>query len=165
SISDGAITLVRVPLPAVHVNIPSFLFIPGPFELVLGGPLDFTLVDGVGLFTLMALGLAFTDVLTDAMMVENGRPRGLTGAFQSVQWACITLASVAVGELGGHLAETRSLGAALLLAACFPLISLGMGASFVHEAPARFDRAAFVETWKAIRAAAGGREVWIVAGF
>src|SRR5207247_1022869 len=55
----------------------------------------FTLVAGVGLFTLMALGLAFTDVLTDAMMVENGRPRGLTGAFQSVQWACITVASVA----------------------------------------------------------------------
>ena len=30
-------------------------------------------------FTLMSLGLAFTDVLTDAMMVENGKPRGLTG--------------------------------------------------------------------------------------
>src|SRR5207249_9572902 len=41
----------------------------------------FTVIAGVGLFTAMALGLAFTDVLTDAMMVENGRPRGLTGAF------------------------------------------------------------------------------------
>src|SRR5215510_5384659 len=30
------------------------------------------------------LGIAFTDVLTDAMMVENGKPLGLTGAFQSV---------------------------------------------------------------------------------
>src|SRR5213592_130134 len=117
------------------------------------------------LFTGMGLGLAFTDVLTDALMVENGRPRGLTGAFQSVQWACITLSSVVVGELGGNLAETRSLRAALLLAACFPLISLAMGASFVHEAPARFDRAAIRETSRAIRAAARGREVWIVAGF
>src|SRR5207249_10637569 len=165
SISDGAITLVRVPLPAVHVNIPSFLFIPGPFELVLGGPLDFTLVDGVGLFTLMALGLAFTEVLTDAMMVENGRPRGLTGAFQAVQWACITLASVLVGELGGHLAETRSLRAAFLLAACFPLMSLSMGVSFVRETPARTDKAAFFETWRAIRAAVSGREIRLGAGF
>jgi MFS family permease len=33
------------------------------------------------LFILMALGLAFSDVLTDALMVEQGRPRGLTGAF------------------------------------------------------------------------------------
>src|SRR5437667_9820904 len=75
----------------------------------LFGIMRFTLVPGVGLFTAMALGLAFTDVLTDAMMVENGRPRGLTGAFQSVQWACITVASVPVGDLGGFLAEARSL--------------------------------------------------------
>jgi MFS family permease len=125
----------------------------------------FTLVEGVGLFTLMALGLAFTDVLTDAMMVESGRPRGLTGAFQSVQWACITLASVLVGELGGQLAETRSLRASFLLAACFPLMSLSMGASFVREAPTRANRAAFLETWRAIGATLRGREIWVVAGF
>lgn len=33
------------------------------------------------LFTIMGFGLAFTDVLTDALMVESGRPLGLTGAF------------------------------------------------------------------------------------
>jgi predicted MFS family arabinose efflux permease len=126
---------------------------------------QFTLVAGVGLFTLMALGLAFTDVLTDAMMVETGRPRGLTGAFQSVQWACITVASVAVGELGGYLAETRSLRLAFLLAAGFPIISLLMGAAVVREPASRFDRAAVAETWSAIRAALREREIWLVAGF
>ncbi|MBF8288780.1 MAG: major facilitator superfamily MFS 1 [Candidatus Rokubacteria bacterium] len=55
-------------------------------------------------FTLMALGLAFTDVLVDALMVENGKPMGMTGAFQSVQWGAITTASILVGELGGYLA-------------------------------------------------------------
>jgi MFS family permease len=30
----------------------------------------------VGLITVMGLGLAFTDVLVDALMVENGKPRG-----------------------------------------------------------------------------------------
>jgi len=49
-------------------------------------------------FTCMALGLAFTDVLVDALMVENGKPLGLTGAFQSVQWGAITVASILVGE-------------------------------------------------------------------
>ena len=131
----------------------------------LFGVTRFTLVPGVGLFTAMALGLAFTDVLTDAMMVENGRPRGLTGAFQSVQWACITLASVLVGELGGFLAEARSLRVAFLLAACFPLISLFMGVFFVRETPVRADTAAFGQTWRAIRAALGAREIWVVAGF
>src|SRR5204862_6934535 len=122
-------------------------------------PLTFTLVEGVWLFTLMGLGLAFTDVLTDALMVENGRPRGLTGSFQSVQWACITLASVLVGEIGGQMAETRSLRAALLLAACFPLMSLTMGVSFVREAPARANRAAFLETSRALWAALNARDV------
>src|SRR5438445_2996026 len=125
----------------------------------------FTLVAGVGLFTLMALGLAFTDVLTDAMMVENGRPRGLTGAFQSVQWACITVASVLVGVVGGRLAETRSLRAAFLLAACFPMISMLMGLLVVREPRTTFDREAFRETLGAIREALAHRDMWLVACF
>src|SRR5438128_9532084 len=104
-----------------------------------------------GLYTAMGFGLAFTDVLTDALMVENGRPRGLTGAFQSVQWACITVASVLVGVVGGRLAETRSLRAAFLLAACFPMISMLMGLLVVREPRTTFDREAFRETLGAIR--------------
>jgi len=124
-----------------------------------------TLVAGVATFTLMALGLAFTDVLTDAMMVESGRPRGLTGAFQSVQWACITVAAVGVGILGGWLAETRSLRGAFALAACFPLISLGVAALFVHEPRVRTDRLALRRTWVAIVSALRERDLWVVAGF
>src|SRR5499426_2009549 len=131
----------------------------------LFGLTTFTVVEGFAIYFLMALGLAFTDVLTDAMMVEGGRPLRLTGAFQSVQWACLTLASVLVGELGGRLAETRSLRAAFVLAGCFPLMSLTMGLTFVRETPARASREAFLETWRAIRAALGGREIWLVAGF
>ncbi len=118
-----------------------------------------------GLFTVMGLGLAFTDVLVDALMVENGKPRGLTGAFQAVQWGAIYTASVLVGELGGFLAERRSLSAAFILAALFPLISFGMTLFVVHDPPARADREAFRQTMAAIRAALGERDLWIVAGF
>ena len=131
----------------------------------LFGLTTFTVVQGFVLFFVMSLGLAFTDVLTDAMMVESGRPLGLTGAFQSVQWACITLASVLVGEIGGQLAESRSLRTAFLLAACFPLMSLSMGVTFVRETSARANKAAFLETWQAIRVALRSREIWVVAGF
>jgi predicted MFS family arabinose efflux permease len=133
--------------------------------ITMFGVSQFTLVAGVGLFTVMALGLAFTDVLTDAMMVETGRPRGLTGAFQSVQWACITLSTVLVGELGGYLAEGRRLRLAFFLAACFPIISQLMALTILREQVTRFDRAAFAETWSAIRAALREREIWLVAGF
>jgi MFS family permease len=118
-----------------------------------------------GLFTAMGFGLAFTDVLTDALMVENGRATGLTGAFQSVQWFAIYGASILVGVLGGHFASTQNLHAAFLLAACFPLISFTMATLFVREARTAVDRTAFGETWTAIRDAARMRELWVVAGF
>src|SRR6266487_3586190 len=47
-----------------------------------------------------------------ALMVETGKPRGLTGAFQAVQWGAIEVSSVLVGEVGGFLAERRSLASA-----------------------------------------------------
>src|SRR6266852_3463894 len=114
-----------------------------------------------GLFTVMGMGLAFTDVL----MVENGKPRGLTGAFQAVQWGAIYTAAVLVGELGGFLAERRSLSAAFVLAALFPLISFCMTLFVVHDPPAHADREAFRQTMAAIREALRERDLWIVTGF
>ncbi|MBI4638047.1 MAG: MFS transporter [Candidatus Rokubacteria bacterium] len=134
-------------------------------SLPILGPTSLTIVTGVGLFTLMAVGLAFTDVLTDAMMVENGQPRGLTGAFQSVQWGAITLASILVGIAGGYLAGARNLNGAFALAACFPLVTFFMAAMFVRETRAAADRAALRETWTAIRGALSERDVWVVGGF
>src|SRR5438552_407645 len=64
--------------------------------------------------TAMAFGVAFTDVLTDAMMVESGKPLGLTGAFQSVQWAGISVATILVGLAGGYFAHRRNLQGAVL---------------------------------------------------
>ena len=117
------------------------------------------------LYTAMGFGLAFSDVLTDAVMVESGKPRGLTGAFQAVQWASISVASLAVGAIGGYLAETRSLPQTFLIAAGFPFVSFLMAARFLREAPARFDAAAARTAWTAIREAARRRDVWAVAGF
>ena len=91
-------------------------------------------------FTIMGLGLAFTDVLTDALMVESGKPRGLTGAFQSVQWAAIYSATMLVGIVGGYMAEHRNLHGAFAAATVFPLLSLVMALYFVHDVRARADR-------------------------
>src|SRR5919204_4081312 len=98
----------------------------------------------IGLFV-VGLGIAFTDVLTDAMMVENGKPLGLTGAFQAVQWAAINIATIVVGVVGGYLAEQRNLRAAFLVAACFPFVALVMGAAFIHEPPSKSQREEFSE--------------------
>src|SRR5213079_3491958 len=93
----------------------------------------------IGLFV-VGLGIAFTDVLTDAMMVENGKPLGLTGAFQSVQWAGISVASILVGLAGGYFAHRRNLQGAVLAAALFPVVALVMAGVFVHEVRAKSGR-------------------------
>ena len=133
------------------------------FGLGLTGTREYWIL--LSLFTAMGLGLAFTDVLVDALMVENGRRLNLTGAFQSVQWAAIYTSSILVGIGGGWLAERRSLAVAFGLAAVFPLLSLGMATGVVREPRARADRAAFLERLRAVRAALRAREVWGVAGF
>jgi MFS family permease len=119
----------------------------------------------LALFTAMGLGLAFTDVLVDALMVENGRRLNLTGAFQSVQWAAIYTSSILVGVAGGWMAEGRRLAMAFVVAALFPLLSLGMAGGVVREPRTRADRAALRERMRAVRAALRAREVWVVAGF
>jgi MFS family permease len=117
------------------------------------------------LITVMGFGFAFTDVLTDAMMVENGKPLGLTGAFQSVQWAAINVATIVVGVVGGYLAEDRNLRGAFLVAAAFPFIAFVMGAGFIHEMRAKSQREELREMWRGIRRAMRERTLWVVTGF
>jgi MFS family permease len=116
-------------------------------------------------FTLMGLGLAFTDVLTDALMVENGQRLGLTGPFQAVQWASISFASILVGIGGGWLAQHKFLSLTFLIATVFPVITLAMAIFVIREPRVQAGEQRFPETWKAIRGAIGLRTLWIVAGF
>ena len=114
---------------------------------------------------LLWLGVGFTDVLTDALMVEHGKPLGLTGAFQSVQWGALSAASILVGVGGGYLAEHRAFAGAFGLVACFPIVSLLMATFVVREPPARPNLEGFGETWSAVRDAFGRRDLWAVAAF
>jgi MFS family permease len=109
--------------------------------------------------------VGFIDVLTDALMVENGKRVGLTGAFQSVQWGALSAASILVGMGGGYLAERRAFGAAFALVACSAAVSFLMALLVVRDAPARPSLEAFGETWCAVREALGRRDLWAVAGF
>lgn len=116
-------------------------------------------------FTLMGLGLAFTDVLTDGLMVENGQRLGLTGPFQAVQWAAISCASILVGIGGGWLAQHKFLSMTFLIATAFPVMTLAMAIFMIREPRVEAGDRQFRETWAAIRGAIGSRTLWIVAGF
>ncbi|HUG91177.1 MAG TPA: MFS transporter [Planctomycetaceae bacterium] len=80
-----------------------------------------------------AVGIAFTDVVVDALMVEKGQPRGLTGLFQSVQWAAIYGATILTGVVGGYLSEHRMQTTGFAIAAGFTLVSLIVAVIYVTE--------------------------------
>jgi MFS family permease len=73
-----------------------------------------------------AVSLAFSDVVIDALMVELGQPRGLTGRFQSIQWAASYTATIAAGFVGGYLAQTEQQPLGFLLCGAFALGSLAL---------------------------------------
>lgn len=111
------------------------------------------------------LGLAFTDVLCDAVMVEEGKARGLTARFQSIQWAAIYGASLLAGIGGGYLSAHVSYGRTFLLVALFPALSFAASAWAVREARTRFDRDTVRETVAALRRGVRSGPLWRAAAF
>ncbi|MBI3456988.1 MAG: hypothetical protein HY002_14520 [Candidatus Rokubacteria bacterium] len=114
---------------------------------------------------LTGLGLAFTDVLCDAVMVEEGKPRGLTGMFQSIQWGAIYAASLVAGIGGGYLSAHVSHSRTFLLVAFFPALSFAASAYAVHDPRTRFDRATVRATLGALRLGVRSGPLWRAAAF
>ena len=111
------------------------------------------------------LGLAFSDVLCDAVMVETGKPLGMTGRFQAIQWGAINTASVLAGIGGGWLSAHVSYQRTFLLVSVFPLISLVATGLCLREARSRYNREMVRETAGAVHSAIGSRPLWVAAAF
>ena len=117
------------------------------------------------LLTLCALTLAFCDVMADALMVETGRPLGLTGSFQAVQWAAISLAFTLAQLGGGYLSAYAAPQTVFLISALFPLATLTATLGLVQEPQTRINRKSLQDTGSSLRLAVQSRTLWIVAGF
>jgi MFS family permease len=81
------------------------------------------------------VGIAFGDVLVDALMVEVGQPRGLTGRLQAVQWSAVNVSLLLTGVVGGYLAHHDRTNVAFLLCAALWAASFVLAYRFAHEAP------------------------------
>ncbi|HEX7478268.1 MAG TPA: MFS transporter [Polyangiales bacterium] len=88
-----------------------------------------------GRWLLLSVGvaIAFSDVVIDAVAVEQGNPRGLTGRIQAVQWGANSLATVLAGLLGGWLAERKGLSTAFGLCAVFGFASFALVLAVYRE--------------------------------
>jgi MFS family permease len=119
----------------------------------------------LAILLLTGLGLAFTDVLCDAVMVEEGKARGLTARFQSIQWAAVYGASLLAGIGGGYLSAHVSYSRAFLLVALLPVLSFAASAWAVRDPRTRFDRATVRETVAALRVGIRSGPLWRAAAF
>ncbi len=84
---------------------------------------------------LPTIGIAFGDVLVDALMVEIGQPLGLTGRLQSVQWTAVNVALLLTGVVGGYLSGVQRQDVALLLCAILWAVSFVLAYQYANDSP------------------------------
>lgn len=118
---------------------------------------------------LTAVGTAASDVIIDALMVENGQRTGLTAVFQSIQWLWISFASIVSALVGGYLAQTVAPGTALHVAALItmlaPLAVMVASLLTVGEVRRPVDIPGMKATARGLVAALRSRELLAVLGF
>ncbi|MBI4061316.1 MAG: MFS transporter [Elusimicrobia bacterium] len=86
----------------------------------------------LALLVLVNVGFVLSDVVCDAVMVERGKERGRTGAYQAVSIGTLYATLVVTGFGGGWLAQHAPYRWAFALAACFPLLT-ALSARLVDE--------------------------------
>ena len=118
---------------------------------------------------LTAFGTAASDVIIDAIMVENGKRTGLTARFQSVQWLWIALASIISSLLGGYLCTVfepeTALHTASVISLLAPLAVMGASWLIVREEKSAINLAEMRATTRSLLATFKSTTLWAVVAF
>ena len=109
--------------------------------------------------------LAFSDVITDGLMVKNGKALDLVGAFQSIQWAALGGALTLSHLVGGYLAENASPRTAFLFCTVFPLFVLLATVNFYNQGQSSHQPPRRRLLSRDLKAFLRSRRIWTVAGF
>jgi MFS family permease len=121
-----------------------------------------------GLF-MTGVGVAASDVIVDAIMVEAGQETGRIRLFQGVQWLCINVASIGSGLLSMWIVAkwkpTEALRIAALIAATLPLVVAAMTWWAVRERRSKLNLPELKSSAAGLAAAFKSPRLWAVAGF
>lgn len=113
-----------------------------------------------------SMGMAFTDVVTDAYMVDTGQPRGLTGRLQSAQWTAMYAAGLLAGVAGGFLSQHGLQRAGFAICAALSLVTLYIAIFHVDEKPEHWIRPGQLSHAVAtLRGAMTNRSILAIASF
>ena len=119
----------------------------------------------LGLLWIPAVGVAFSDVVVDALMVEKGQPRGITGSLQSVQWASLYAAMILSGWLGGYLSQHGLQKLGFVLCAAVTAVTLLLTWRLVRETPRPAAPRSMRAAVSSLARAARTPGVWCAGGF
>jgi predicted MFS family arabinose efflux permease len=111
------------------------------------------------------MGVAFCDVVADALMVEKGQARGITGQLQAVQWSALYAANILTGFLGGYLSEQHKEHLSFLICGLVATATLFLAFVCVHESPTRASREGFHTGVRTLWQAAYSPTVLGIGGF
>jgi len=118
---------------------------------------------------LTAFGTAFSDVIIDALVVENGNRTGQTARFQGMQWIAFRVAAILSALTGGYLASIFEPASALHVAATItmlaPIAVMTMAYLVVREQPAQMDITEMRATTRSTLAALKSPTLHISAAF
>jgi hypothetical protein len=134
ALSTAATALAFLSLAAVWEARPAG--VGGWFSWLITATPEQTSVSQIGwLLVLTGFGVAMTDVVVDALAVETGQPRGITGQIQSVQWFALAVAALLAGVGGGFVSEHQLQRPMFLACGLLALMSLLVVLLFVREPP------------------------------
>ena len=89
------------------------------------------------LLLIPTLGVAFADVVVDALLVEKGRPLGLTGRLQAIQWGALYTAGMLASLLGGYLSGIGQQNLSFLICGSVTLLTVVLTWWYVDETPGK----------------------------
>jgi MFS family permease len=80
-----------------------------------------------------SIAVAFSDVVVDALCVEEGQPRGITGKLQAAQWGALYAGTILTGVVGGRLSEHGLQNVGYAVCAGLMIVALVLAAAFARE--------------------------------
>jgi MFS family permease len=122
------------------------------------------------MLTLTGVGVAASDVVVDAMMVQAGQQTGRNRLFQGAQWFSYYTAAIVSGLVGSaiiraHGTPAGALRTAALIAMCVPFFVATLSWLFVKEPRAVRNVAEFKATSKALLFAFTDGRLWLIVVF
>jgi len=123
----------------------------------------------IAALTLTAFGIASSDVIIDALVVENGARTGMLARFQGVQWLWFKIAAIATALAGGYLASALEPASALHAAATItmlaPVAVIIVSYLVIREERTSISLQEFRETSRSLLEALGSPTLRIAAAF